>query len=54
MSEKNAVRLIWSIGIIFGILGIVTAIILPSITGNASLSHFFQIKEMFYYFFPLN
>jgi UDP-N-acetylglucosamine--dolichyl-phosphate N-acetylglucosaminephosphotransferase len=53
ISEKNAVRLIWSIGIIFGLLGVITAIILPSITGNESLSHFFQFKEMFYYFFPV-
>ncbi|MDR1722153.1 MAG: multidrug transporter [Methanobrevibacter sp.] len=51
ISEKEAVRIIWLIGIIFGILGIITAIIMPQIVGSETLMQFTKIKEMFYYIF---
>lgn len=50
IKEKNAVRIIWGIGIIFGILGILVAIYMPILTGNASLAHILKIKNSLYTF----
>lgn len=51
ISEKEAVKIIWGIGIVFGILGIVVAIILPDIIGNSSLAQFIKYKDLLYYVF---
>lgn len=51
ISEKEAVRIIWGIGIVFGILGIIVAIILPDIIGNTTLAQFIKYKDILYYLF---
>ncbi|WP_297898875.1 MraY family glycosyltransferase [Methanobrevibacter sp.] len=51
ISEKEAVRIIWGIGIVFGILGIIVAIILPSVIGNTTLAQFIKYKDILYYLF---
>jgi UDP-N-acetylglucosamine--dolichyl-phosphate N-acetylglucosaminephosphotransferase len=50
ISEKRAVHVIWAIGIIFGILGVLTAIFMPQIIGGETLLQFIKIKEFLYYF----
>ncbi len=50
ISEKEAVRIIWGIGICFGILGIIVAIIMPNIIGNTTLAQFIKYKDLLYYF----
>lgn len=49
ISEKEAVRIIWGIGICFGILGIIVAIIMPNIIGDQTLAQFIKYKELLYY-----
>ena len=49
ITEKQAVRIIWGIGLIFGILGIFIALTMPGVIGNQTLANFLQIKEMFYH-----
>lgn len=49
IAEKDAVRIIWAIGIVFGIIGILVALIMPGALENQTLVNFLQIKEMFYY-----
>lgn len=49
IAEKEAVRIIWAIGILFGIFGIVVAIIMPNIIGNETLAQFIKFKDLFYY-----
>lgn len=49
IAEKNAVKIIWAIGIVFGILGIIVALIMPGMLENQTLMNFLQIKEMFYH-----
>lgn len=49
ISEKHAVKIIWGIGIIFGIIGIVIACLLPGVTENQSLASFMEFKELLYY-----
>lgn len=49
IAEKDAVRIIWAIGIVFGIIGILVALIMPGVLENQTLVNFLQIKEMFYY-----
>ena len=51
LSEKEAVKIIWGIGIIFGIIGIVVAIILPDIIGNHTVAQFIKYKDILYYVF---
>jgi len=51
ISEKEAVKIIWGIGVIFGILGIFVAIMLPDMTGNATIAQFIKYKDIFYYLF---
>ncbi len=51
ISEKEAVRIIWGIGIVFGILGIIVAIILPDVIGNTTLAQFIKYKDILYYLF---
>jgi UDP-N-acetylglucosamine--dolichyl-phosphate N-acetylglucosaminephosphotransferase len=53
ISEKKAVKIIWGIGVIFGVLGIITSIIMPDIIGNTTLAQFLQFKEFFYYLFTI-
>ena len=48
ISEKNAVRIIWAIGIFFGVLGIVVALIMPGVIENQTLMNFLKIKDLFY------
>ena len=49
IAEKDAVKIIWGIGIVFGILGIVVALIMPGMLESKTLMNFLQIKEMFYH-----
>ena len=49
IAEKDAVKIIWGIGIIFGILGILVALIMPGMLENQTLMNFLQIKELFYH-----
>lgn len=49
ISEKNAVKIIWGIGIFFGVLGIIVALIMPGMLENQTLMNFLHIKEMFYH-----
>jgi UDP-N-acetylglucosamine--dolichyl-phosphate N-acetylglucosaminephosphotransferase len=49
ISEKDAVKVIWCIGLVFGILGIIVALIMPGMLENQTLMNFLQIKEMFYH-----
>ena len=49
ITEKQAVRIIWGIGLIFGILGIFVALTMPGVIGNQTLANFLQIKEAFYH-----
>ena len=49
IAEKDAVKIIWGIGILFGVLGIIVALTMPGILENQTLMNFLQIKEMFYH-----
>ena len=49
IAEKDAVKIIWGIGIVFGILGIIVALIMPGMLESKTLMNFLQIKEMFYH-----
>ena len=49
ITEKQAVAVIWGIGIVFGVLGIIVAFLMPGVIGNQTLMNFLQFKEMFYY-----
>ena len=49
ISEKDAVKIIWGIGIVFGIIGIIVALVMPGMIENQTLMNFLQIKEMFYH-----
>ena len=49
IAEKDAVKIIWAIGIAFGILGIAVALIMPGMLESKTLMNFLQIKEMFYH-----
>jgi hypothetical protein len=49
VAEKDAVKIIWAIGIVFGILGIIVALTMPGMLENKTLINFLQIKEMFYH-----
>lgn len=48
IEEKTAVRIIWGIGIVFGIIGIAVALYMPGVLDNQTLANFMQIKEFFY------
>ena len=48
IAEKDAVKIIWSIGILFGVVGIIVACIMPGIIENQTLANFMQVKEVFY------
>lgn len=47
--ETNAVKMIWVIGIIFGIIGILVTIFMPIITGNESIERILMLKDHLYY-----
>jgi UDP-N-acetylglucosamine--dolichyl-phosphate N-acetylglucosaminephosphotransferase len=49
IAEKDAVKIIWAIGILFGALGILVALVMPGMLENQTLVNFLQIKEMFYH-----
>ena len=49
IKESNAVKIIWIIGIVFGILGIILTIYMPIITGNASIERILMLKDHLYY-----
>ena len=49
IAEKDAVKIIWAIGIVFGILGIAVAFVMPGVLENQTLANFLHIKEMFYH-----
>lgn len=49
IAEKDAVKIIWAIGIVFGIIGILVAFFMPGMLENQTLMNFLQIKEMFYH-----
>lgn len=48
IKEKQAVKIIWSIGIIFGIIGIVVACMMPGVADNALIQDIMYLKEFFY------
>lgn len=49
IAEKDAVKIIWGIGIVFGVLGILVALTMPGVLENQTLANFLHIKEMFYH-----
>ena len=49
IEEKKAVRIVWGIGIVFGIIGILIALVMPGILNQQTLVNFIQIKELFYH-----
>ena len=49
ISEKQAVRMIWAIGIIFGIIGIMVGILMPVLSGNHTTGPLIQFKDIVYY-----
>ena len=49
IAEKDAVKIIWGIGIVFGVLGIIVALMMPGMIENQTLMNFLKIKEMFYH-----
>lgn len=49
VKEETAVKMIWAIGIIFGLIGIVMAIFLDFSAGNHLMAQFTQWKDFFYY-----
>ena len=49
IAEKDAVKIIWMIGLIFGVIGIIIALIMPGMLENQTLMNFLHIKEMFYH-----
>lgn len=49
IAEKDAVKIIWTIGIVFGLIGIFVAFTMPGVLENKTLMNFLQIKEMFYH-----
>ena len=49
ITEKQAVAVIWGIGIVFGVLGIIVALSMPGVIENKTLMNFLHIKEMFYH-----
>lgn len=49
IAEKDAVKIIWAIGIIFGILGIIVALTMPGVLESKTLMNFLQVKEMLYH-----
>ena len=49
VDEKTAVMMIWGIGILFGILGIIVAILMPGVTHNQTFAQFIHLKDYFYY-----
>lgn len=51
IEEKKAVKVIWMIGIICGILGIAVAFVMPGVIGNQTFTNFMQIKESLYHLF---
>ena len=46
IAEKDAVKIIWAIGIVFGVLGIIVALSMPGVIENKTLMNFLDIKEM--------
>ena len=49
IAEKDAVKIIWAIGLVFGVLGILVALTMPGVLESKTLMNFLQIKEMFYH-----
>ena len=49
VKEETAVKMIWGIGIIFGLLGITVAILIPHTSGNPMIEQFIQLKDFIYY-----
>ncbi len=49
IAEKDAVKIIWAIGIAFGLLGIIVALTMPGVLESKTLVNFLQIKEMLYH-----
>ena len=49
VDEKTAVMMIWCIGILFGIIGIIVAILMPGVTHNQTFAQFIHLKDYFYY-----
>ena len=49
IAEKDAVKIIWAIGIAFGLLGIIIALTMPGVLESKTLVNFLQMKEMLYH-----
>ena len=48
IKEEHAVKIIWAIGIIFGIIGILIALSMPGFAENETIEDIMYIKEFFY------
>ena len=48
VEEKTAVKIIWIIGIIFGLIGIMMAFLMPGVLGSSTLAQFMGFKEILY------
>ncbi|MDL2270514.1 multidrug transporter [Methanobrevibacter sp. OttesenSCG-928-I08] len=48
VDEKTAVKMIWGIGIFFGLLGIIVAIVMPGVLEHQTLAQFMNFKELLY------
>ena len=49
VDEKTAVMMIWGIGILFGIIGIIVALLMPAVTQDQTFAQFMHLKDYFYY-----
>ena len=47
--EQGFKMMIWGIGILFGILGIIVALLMPGVTHNQTFAQFIHLKDYFYY-----
>ena len=49
VDEKTAVKMIWGIGIFFGLVGIFIAVLMPGVLDNHLMSQFLSFKDLFYH-----
>jgi UDP-N-acetylglucosamine--dolichyl-phosphate N-acetylglucosaminephosphotransferase len=49
VTEKTAVKMIWFIGIMFGLAGIIIAILMPGVLNNHLMYQFMTFKDLFYH-----
>lgn len=49
VKEETAVKMIWAIGLVFGLIGILVAIFMDISAGNHLMAQFIEWKDLFYY-----